>query len=353
MQINDIITAIRPLDEASMAAARARQDILTKPQGSLGRLEELSIQLAGITRTCPPPVLSRKTVLIFAGDHGVVAQGVSAFPQEVTPQMVYNFVRGGAAINVLARQAGARVVVIDAGVAAPLAPAEGLIAGKVAPGTADMSLGPAMTPAQAHQALALGVRVAQEEIARGLDLLACGEMGIGNTTPATAIIATFTGRAPLEITGPGTGLASPAVRLKADVIARSLAVNRPDPADGLDVLTKVGGFEIGAMAGAMLAAAAARIPVVVDGLIATSAALIAAALAPDARGYMISGHRSTEPGHNAALAQLGLIPVIDLNLRLGEGTGAALAFHIVDAAARILGQMATFAEAGVSEKDAA
>ena len=353
MQINDTITAIRPLDEASMAAARARQDMLTKPQGSLGRLEELSIQLAGITRTCPPPVPSRKTVLVFAGDHGVVAQGVSAFPQEVTPQMVYNFLRGGAAINVLARQAGARVVVIDAGVAAPLAPADGLIDGKVAPGTADMSLGPAMTPAQAHLALALGVRVAQEEIARGLDLLACGEMGIGNTTPATAIIATFTGRAPLEITGPGTGLASPAVRLKADVIARSLAVNQPDPADGLDVLTKVGGFEIGAMAGAMLAAAAARVPVVVDGLIATSAALIAAALAPDARGYMISGHRSTEPGHNAALAHLGLTPVIDLNLRLGEGTGAVLAFHIVDAAARILGQMATFAEAGVSEKDAA
>ncbi len=202
MHINDIITAIRPLDEASMAAARARQDMLTKPQGSLGRLEELSIQLAGITCACPPPVPARKAVLVFAGDHGVVAQGVSAFPQEVTPQMVYNFLRGGAAINVLARQAGARVVVIDAGVAAPLAPADGLIDGKVAPGTADMSLGPAMTPAQAHLALALGVRVAQEEIARGLDLLACGEMGIGNTTPATAIIATFSGRAPRRSPAP-------------------------------------------------------------------------------------------------------------------------------------------------------
>lgn len=352
MSINELIASITPLDEASMAAARARQDTLTKPQGSLGRLEELSIQLAGIAGRCPPPIPTRKAVLVFAGDHGVVAQGVSAFPQDVTPQMVLNFLRGGAAINVLARQAGARVVVVDAGVAAPLPPAEGLINGKIAAGTADISLGPAMTPAQAIQALELGARVAGAEIGRGLDLLACGEMGIGNTTPATAIIAAFTGRSPLEITGPGTGLASPAVRHKADVIARSLAVTRPDPADGLDILAKVGGFEIGAMAGAMLAAAAARIPVVVDGLIATSAALIAAALAPAVRGYMISGHRSTEPGHNVALARLGLAPVIDLNLRLGEGTGAVLAFHFVDAAARILAEMATFAEAGVSEQDA-
>jgi nicotinate-nucleotide--dimethylbenzimidazole phosphoribosyltransferase len=353
VHLDEIIASIAPLDETSMAAAWARQDVLTKPQGSLGRLEELSIQLAGVTRACPPPVPARKAVLVFAGDHGVVAQGVSAFPQAVTLQMVYNFLRGGAAINVLARQAGARVVVIDAGVAEPLAPAEGLINGKVALGTADMSVGPALTAAQAHEALALGARVAADEIGRGLDLLACGEMGIGNTTPATAIIATFTGRDPLEVTGPGTGLDSPAVRLKADVIARSLAVNRPDPADGLDVLIKVGGFEIGAMAGAMLTAAAARVPVMVDGLIATSAALIATALAPQARGYMIAGHRSTEPGHNAALTHLGLKPVLDLNMRLGEGTGAVLAMYVVDAAARILGQMATFAEAGVSKKDEA
>jgi nicotinate-nucleotide--dimethylbenzimidazole phosphoribosyltransferase len=298
-------------------------------------------------------VPARKAVIVFAGDHGVVAQGVSAYPQAVTEQMVYNFLRGGAAINVLARQAGARMRVVDAGVAAVLAPTDGLVLGKVAPGTADMACGPAMSPEQALAALELGMRVAEAEVAAGLDVLACGEMGIGNTTPATAIVAALTGLAPDAVAGPGTGLLPEAVRHKARVVAEALAVNRPDPSDGLDLLRKVGGFEIGAIAGAMLAAAAARVPVVVDGFIATAGAMIACTLAPAARGYLFAGHRSAEPGHDAALAHLGLVPLLDLRMRLGEGTGAVLAMHVVEAAARILAEMATFGEAGVSDKEPA
>jgi nicotinate-nucleotide--dimethylbenzimidazole phosphoribosyltransferase len=349
-EIDELIAGIRPLDEAAMHAAQARQDVLTKPRGSLGRLETLSVQLAGIARRCPPPVPARKSVLVFAGDHGVVAQGVSAYPQEVTPQMVTNFLRGGAAINVLARGAGAEVVIVDAGVAAEMASRNGLVHGKIAAGTADMSLGPAMTLEQARAAIALGVRVAEHEIAAGLDLLACGDMGIGNTTAATAIAAVFTGKSPMELTGPGTGLPPAAVIHKAKVVERALALNRPLPSDGLDVLAKVGGFEIGAICGAMLAAAAARVPIVVDGFIATAGALIAAALAPRAVAYMIAGHRSAEPGHDAALARLGLTPLLDLGMRLGEGTGAVLAMSLVEASARVISEMASFAEAGVSEK---
>jgi nicotinate-nucleotide--dimethylbenzimidazole phosphoribosyltransferase len=351
-EIGDLISRIELLDEAAMRAAQARQDVLTKPRGSLGRLEELSIQLAGIARRCPPPVPSRKAVLVFAGDHGVVAQGISAYPQEVTPQMVYNFLRGGAAINVLARGASARVVIVDAGVAAVMAPADNLVQGKIARGTADMSLGPAMTREQAQAAVILGARVAENEIGEGLDLLACGDMGIGNTTPATAITAVFTGRSPMELAGPGTGLPPIGVLRKAEVVQRALSLNRPSAADGLDVLARVGGFEIGAICGAMLAAARARVPIVVDGFIATAGALIAAALAPGAVAYMIAGHRSAEPGHDAALARLGLAPLLDLGMRLGEGTGAVLAMSLVEASARIINEMATFAEAGVSEKAA-
>jgi nicotinate-nucleotide--dimethylbenzimidazole phosphoribosyltransferase len=350
MKLQELIASIGPLDETAMLAAASRQNILIKPQGSLGRLEVVSIQLAGITGQCPPPIPLRKAIIVFAGDHGVVAQGVSAYPQEVTPQMVYNFLRGGAAINVLARQAGARVVVVDAGVAEELTPMEGLIAGKVAPGTADMTQGPAMTRDQATAALLLGARVAGEEIERGLDLLACGDMGIGNTTPSAAITAVCSGRPPAEVTGRGTGIEDEVVNHKVAVIERAIAVNRPDPADGLDVLAKVGGYEIGAIAGAMLAAAAARVPVVLDGYIATAGAMIAATLAPASAEYMIAGHRSQEPGHRIALAYLDLTPMLDLDLRLGEGTGAALAMPLVEAAARLLAEMATFADAGVSTR---
>ncbi len=348
MELQALIGRIGPLDTAAMQAAAARQDSLTKPQGSLGRLEAVSIQLAGITGACPPPVPRRKAVIVFAGDHGVVAQGVSAYPQAVTSQMVQNFLRGGAAINVLARQAGARILIVDAGVAGDLAPAPGLILGKIAAGTADMTRGPAMSRAQAEAALLLGARVAQGEIAQGLDLLACGDMGIGNTTSSAAITAICTGRPPAEVTGRGTGIADGALAHKIAVVEAALAANRPDPADGLDVLSKVGGYEIGAIAGAMLAAAAARVPVVLDGFIATAGALIAAALAPAARSYMLAGHCSQEPGHAAGLAHLGLAPLLDLDLRLGEGTGAVLAMPIVEAAARLLREMATFADAGVS-----
>ena len=342
---------IQPLDQSALAAATARQDQLTKPQGSLGRLEEVGIQLAGISGHCPPPVPARKAVLVFAGDHGVVKQGVSAFPQEVTPQMVLNFLRGGAAVNVLAKHAGARIRVIDAGVAFPLPAAPGLVAGRIANGTADMSEGPAMSREQAVAAIELGARVVREEIAAGLDLLACGEMGIGNTTPATAIIAVLTGRLPKEVAGPGTGINADGVSHKAQIVAKAIAINQPNRADGLDVLAKVGGFEIGAIAGAMLAAAEARIPVVVDGFITTAAAMLAAAINPHASAYMISGHRSAEPGHDIALNALGLKPLLDMKMRLGEGTGAVLAMHQVEAAARILGEMATFADAGVSNKE--
>ena len=350
MEFEAVVDSIRPLDPAAMQAAQERQNMLTKPQGSLGRLEDLSIQLAGIAGTCPPPVPVRKAVMVFAGDHGVVAQGVSAFPQEVTSQMVYNFLRGGAAINVLARAAGARVVVVDAGVAAELAPADGLVIGKIAAGTADMALGPAMTREQARSALELGIAVAQAEIDKGLDMLACGEMGIGNTTPATAIIAVLTGKSAREVVGPGTGLDPAAIAHKAQVVEQSLAVNRPDARDGLDVLSKVGGYEIGAIAGAMLSAAAARLADCGRRLychIGCLDCLHAGSLR--ARAYMVAGHRSAEPGHDAALEKLGLAPLLDLHMRLGEGTGAVLAMHVVEAAAHVLGEMATFAEAGVSD----
>jgi nicotinate-nucleotide--dimethylbenzimidazole phosphoribosyltransferase len=342
---------IQPLDQAAVAAATARQNQLTKPQGSLGRLEEVGIQLAGISGQCPPPVPVRKAVLVIAGDHGVVKQGVSAFPQEVTPQMVLNFLRGGAAVNVLARHAGARIRVIDAGVALPLPAAPGLVAGRIANGTADMSEGPAMTREQAVAAIELGARVAREEIAAGLDLLACGEMGIGNTTPATAIISVLTGRPPGEVAGPGTGINAAGVSHKARIVEKAIAINQPDRTNGLDILAKVGGFEIGAIAGAMLAAAEARIPVVVDGFIATAAAMIAVAIEPAAAACMIAGHRSAEPGHDIALNALGIKPLLDIRLRLGEGTGAVLAMHQIEAAARILREMATFADAGVSNKE--
>jgi nicotinate-nucleotide--dimethylbenzimidazole phosphoribosyltransferase len=348
--IEATIAAIGLLDKAAVQAARDRQNILTKPTGALGRLEDLSIQLAGITGRCPPPVPARKAVLVFAADHGVTAQGVSAYPKEVTGQMVLNFLRGGAAINVLSRQAGAKVVVIDAGVAVELPAAPGLINGKIAFGTADMSEGPALKPGQARAALELGMRVAQAEIDAGLDLLACGEMGIGNTTAASAIVSIITGTAPEIVTGPGTGIDADSMRRKAAIITKALLVNEPNPTDGLDVLAKVGGFEIGAIAGAMLAAAANRVPVVVDGFISGSAALVAATLCPLAKHYMIGGHQSTEPGHVAAMAHLGLAPLIDMRMRLGEGTGAVLAMHLVDASARIINEMATFDSAGVSNR---
>lgn len=349
-QLATLIDDLRPPDAAAMDAARARQQILTKPAGSLGRLEELSIQLAGIFRTTDY-TLQHKVITVMAGDHGVVAEGVSAFPQAVTGQMVANFVRGGAAINVLARQAGARVVVVDMGVATDTSGWPNVLQMKVGTGTDNLAVGPAMSQAQALRAVLNGAAVVRAETGRGFDILATGEMGIVNTTPATAIVAALTGRDPAQLAGRGTGVDDAGLARKIDAVRRGLAVNQPDPNDALDVLAKVGGFEIGGLAGAILATAAQHRPVVVDGLISTAAAMIAVGLAPDVRPYLFAGHRSAEPGHSVMLEWLELQPLLDLNLRLGEGSGAALAMQLLDAAGRLLNQMATFDDAGVDNKE--
>ena len=346
----DIIARIGPLDQEAMAAARARQERLTKPPGSLGRLESLSIQVAGITGQALPRS-GEKVVVVMAGDHGVVAEGVSAFPAEVTPQMVGNFLRGGAAINVLARQVGARVVVADLGVAAPLEPHPGLVIKKIACGTGNIARGPAMSREQAVMALQAGAEVALAEIELGMGILATGDMGIGNTTPSAAIAAAFTGEPAGELAGRGTGVDDAGLLRKVQAVERALEVNRPDPADALDVLSKVGGFEIGGLAGAILAAAACRRPVVIDGFISTAAAMLAVGLCPQVKDYLIAGHRSQERGHRRMLAWLGLEPLLDLDLRLGEGTGAVLAMQLVEAACKTLCEMATFDEAGVAGKE--
>jgi len=331
-----------------MAEARARQNTLTKPPGSLGRLESLSIQLAGAFGQ-PLPELRHKVILTMAGDHGVVAEGVSAYPQEVTPQMVLNFLRGGAAINVLARHVGARVVVVDMGVAADLEPHPNLLVKKVAPGTSNIARVPAMSREQALQAVMAGAEVVEAELDRGLDIVGVGDMGIGNTTPSAAIAAAVTGRAPAELVGRGTGVDDAGLARKVGAVERALAVNRPNPADALDVLAKVGGFEIAGMAGAMLAAAAYRRPVMVDGFISTAAALIAVGLVPQVRPYLVASHCSRELGHRVMLEWLGLNPLLNLDLRLGEGTGAALGISLAEAACKLLGEMATFESAGVSD----
>jgi nicotinate-nucleotide--dimethylbenzimidazole phosphoribosyltransferase len=346
--LEQTIKAIRPLDAAAMEAARARQNRLTKPPGSLGRLETISIQVAGITGQARP-VIEHKAVITCAGDHGVTAQGVSAYPQEVTAQMVTNFLAGGAAINVLARHVGARVVVVDAGMAADFAPQPGLVIKKIAHGTADMTEGPAMSRAQAIRAIEAGIEVLEDEIARGLSIVAAGDMGISNTTPSSAIVAAITGRPVTEVTGRGTGINDEQLAHKITVVEKALSINQPDPHDTLDVLSKVGGFEIGAIAGVILGAAAHRVPVVVDGFISTAGALIAGGLSPLARGYMIAAHISVEIGHRAMLDHLGLSPCLDFDLRLGEGTGAALVIGIVEAACKVLNEMATFEGAGVSK----
>jgi nicotinate-nucleotide--dimethylbenzimidazole phosphoribosyltransferase len=340
------IEQIRPLDLRAMAAADERQGRLTKPTHALGRLEALATQLAGITAN-PRPHLTHKVVVVMAGDHGVTAEGVSAYPQSVTGQMVLNFLAGGAAINVLARQANARVVVADLGVASPLPSRPDLVDAKVALGTANMAHGPAMSREQALQAIERGMALICREIDHGLDILGIGEMGIGNTTAAAAIATVLTGHDPAELVGRGTGLDDAGLLHKTDVVRRALARNRPDATDGLDILAKVGGFEIGGLVGAILTAAAHQRPVMVDGFIATAAAMIAVTLAPTVRPYLIAAHRSAEPGHGAMLAWLGLEPLLALDLRLGEGTGAVLGMQVADAACRLLDEMATFGEAGV------
>jgi nicotinate-nucleotide--dimethylbenzimidazole phosphoribosyltransferase len=347
--LQELISKIGPLDQNAMEAARQRQDLLTKPQGSLGRLEELSIQVAGITgQSCPR--LHGKAVLVMAGDHGVVAEGVSAYPQEVTPQMVLNFLQGGAAINVLARHVGAKVVIADMGVAADLPAHPALINCKVGRGTNNMARGPAMTRTQAIQAIEAGAQVALGQIDDEIDLFATGDMGIGNTTPSAAIAAVFTGRVVEDIAGRGAGVDDAGLQRKISAIQRAIEVNRPNPQNGLDVLSKVGGFEIAGLAGAILACAAMRKVIVIDGFISTAAAMIADSLSPNLRGYLIAAHTSQERGHHLMMDWLNLQPLLDLKMRLGEGTGAALAMSLVDAACKTLTEMATFGEAGVAEK---
>jgi len=348
--LSNVIETIKPLDKKAMAQAQARQDRLTKPKGSLGRLEELSVQLAGI-QSRPLPQIKHKAIITMAGDHGVVAEKVGNWPQEVTAQMVCNFLGGGAAINVIARQSGVRLVVVDMGVATPLASHPDLVCRKVAPGSANMCAGPAMTREQAIQALETGIDIVNGEVARGLDIVGVGDMGIGNTTASSAICAVITGEPVAQVTGRGTGLSDDQLARKVAVVEQALAVNKPDPKDPLDVLTKVGGFEIAGLAGVMLGAAANRIPVVLDGFITGAAALVAVALCPRLRDYLIASHVSGEAGHPLMLKHLGLKPLLNLGMRLGEGTGAALGIFLAETSARILAEMATFAEAGVSEKD--
>ncbi|GIW13185.1 MAG: nicotinate-nucleotide--dimethylbenzimidazole phosphoribosyltransferase [Tepidiforma sp.] len=339
---------IPEFDQAAARAAAERLDRLTKPQGSLGRLEELAIRLAGMTGNARCR-FERRTVVVMAADHGVTEEAVSAYPPEVTVQMVANFVAGGAGINVLARRAGAQVVVVDMGVRGPAA-ASGVLDRRLGSGTRNMLREPAMTRAQAEAAIATGRELAGQLAAGGTELLLTGEMGIGNTTAASAVTAALTGRPPAEVTGRGTGLDDAALAHKVSVVERALALHRPEPGDPVGVLAAVGGFELGGLAGLVIGAAERRIPVVLDGFITGAAALLAAALAPSCRAYLIASHRSVEPGHGAILAVLGLEPLLDLGLRLGEGTGAALALQLIDAALAVRDEMATFDEAGVSER---
>jgi len=344
------IEMIKPLDVKAMAEARARQDRLTKPPGSLGRLEELSIQLAGIQGR-PIPQIEQKAIVVMAGDHGVVAEKIGNWPQEVTAQMVLNFLAGGAGINVVARQAGARITVVDIGVATDMEPGLKLLTRKIAPGTGNITSGPAMSREEALRAVETGIEITTVEVARGLDIIGTGDMGIGNTTASSAICAVITGRPVAEVTGRGTGIDDGQLARKIEIIERALAVNRPELGEPLDVLAKVGGFEIAGLVGVMLAAAANRTPVVIDGFISGAAALIATALAPGLRDFLIAAHLSAEAGHRWLLEHLGLEPLLDFEMRLGEGTGAALGIMLCETATRILAEMATFGEAGVSEKD--
>jgi nicotinate-nucleotide--dimethylbenzimidazole phosphoribosyltransferase len=344
------VARIAPQDQAFRAAAKARLDQLIMPHWALGRLMDLALDLAGMTRSIRPSV-ARKTIITMAGDHGVAAEGVSAYPQEVTPQMVQGIAAGMAGISALSRLAGARVVVVDMGVAADLsalAAAGKIIDKKVAPGTQNIAKGPAMSRSQAEAAVEAGIAVA-DELAAVTDVFGTGDMGIANTTPATAVVATITGTAVSDVTGRGTGIDDRQLAHKIAVVEQALAVNRPERADALDVLAKVGGFEIGGIAGVVLAAAAQRKPVVVDGFISTAGALIAQGICPAAADYIVAAHRSVEQGHRAMQQHLGKEPLLDLRLRLGEGTGAALAMHLVEAAQRILTEMATFEEAHVSK----
>ncbi len=349
-ELEQTIKLIRPVDQHKAQQAQKRLNSLTKPRGSLGRLEELAKRVVAITGKVRPKITS-KAIVVMAADHGVADEGVSAYPKAVTAQMVYNFLRGGAGISVLSNHVGARVVIVDMGVAEELEVHPGLLVRKVAGGTANMAHGAAMSREEAIKAVETGIQIAQAQADKGLDVLGTGDMGIANTTSSSAIAAVLTGTCVETVTGRGTGIDKERLQHKLSVIEKAIQTNSPDPSDAIDVLAKVGGFEIGGLAGVMLAGASMRIPVVIDGFISGAAALIAAALSPQVKDYMIAAHCSAEPGHRIVLEHLGLEPLLNLGLRLGEGTGAALAISLVEAAAKILNEMATFEEAGVSEKE--
>ncbi len=343
----ELVNRIKPVSQEARAAARERQSQLTKPAGSLGVLESLGEKLSGIAGTCPPPVPSHPAVCIFAGDHGVHAQGVTPWPQEVTAAMIANFLAGGAVVNTFADQVGADVVVVDVGVATELPAHEALVSRQVRSGTADLTQGPAMSPDDVSAALQVGAQVAAQQAQNGVDCLITGDMGIGNTTASAAMISVFTLTQPELVTGRGTGIDDEGLERKIRAIQTGLALNHPDPRDAVSVLSAVGGLEHAALTGFILQGAASGIPVILDGVISASAALAAATLAPNVVDYLVAGHCGVEPGIKVALKHLGLRPLVDLELRLGEGSGGALAVPYVQAAARVLRDVATFGEAGI------
>ncbi|MFA4880535.1 MAG: nicotinate-nucleotide--dimethylbenzimidazole phosphoribosyltransferase [Candidatus Doudnabacteria bacterium] len=347
--IKETISKIKPINKEVMKKARERLDNLTKPLGSLGRIEEIAERISGIKGHLTP-VIKQKVIFILAGDHGVVAEGVSAYPVEVTAQMVYNFAGGGAGINVLARHVGARIIVVDMGVATDLEPRPEIVNKKVAYGTKNIARGPAMSYEQAIQSIKTGMELVEDELSRGVDIIGTGDMGIGNTTSSSAITAAITGTDVREVTGRGTGIDDAILEHKIEVIRQALEINQPNPRDLIDTLAKVGGFEIGGLVGVILAGAAHQLPVVLDGFIVGAAGLIAYSLAPQVKDYLFAAHCSVERGHKIILDKMGLEPLFDLELRLGEGTGAALGIGIIEAATKILNEMATFEEASVSKK---
>lgn len=348
--INEVISKIQPVDIKLEEQAQRHLNNLTKPQGSLGKLELLAKKIVGITGTMAPP-LENKVIFTMAGDHGVAEEGVSAYPQEVTVQMVHNFLNGGAGINVLAKHVGARVDVIDMGVKGDISTRHpNFIIKKINYGTSNFTKGPAMTREEAIRSIEAGMEVFNERKRCGIDILGIGDMGIANTTPSSAIAACITGESIELIVGRGTGINDEQLKNKINVIKKAIEINKPKRTDPIDILSKVGGFEIGGIAGAVLASAANRVPIVIDGFIATAGALIACELAPGVQPYLISSHKSKEAGHRTMLNYLKLDPILDLDLRLGEGTGSALAIGIIEASIKIFTEMATFSSAGVSKK---
>lgn len=349
MSLKDKLEKITPLNAKAMEQARLRQDRLTKPAGSLGYLEELSIKISGIRGEITSG-LEKKVVILCAADHGIVEEGVSAYPQEVTAQMVLNFARGNAAITVLARYLGAEVVVVDVGVKEDIDhPA--VVTRKIRKGTANFAKGPAMSRKEAEKVVEIGIELAELEVEKGAGIIATGDMGIGNTTTSSAVISALTELPPRSVAGKGTGIDQEVFERKVKVIEKALALHRPSSNQPLDVLAKVGGLEIGALAGVMIGGAINRVPVVIDGLISSAAALLAYKLCPQVKDYLLPSHLSQEPGHRLVLSELGLEPFIHLDMRLGEGTGAVLSFSLIEASLKLLNEMATFEEAGVSEKN--